>query len=241
MKNNAIAEGFRDGFPIALGYFTVAFSLGIVAKQAGLSPFQGFFASFMNKASAGEFALYNAIQANVSYVEVAIISLVVNARYLLMSCALSQKFASNTPFIHRLGVAFGLTDEIFGILIARNGSINPAYSYSAILIATLLWSTGTACGILAGTFLPINIVSALSVALYGMFLAIIIPPAKKNKAIMICVIASFILSYVFSILPYVTKISSGNKTIILTIIISAIAAIIKPIESEEASSGDKNA
>ena len=240
MKNKEVLEGFRDGFPIGLGYFTVAFSLGIIAKNAGLSPIQGFIASFLNKASAGEYALYNAIQAKVTYIEVAVIALVVNARYLLMSCALSQRFDSKTPFIHRLGVAFGLTDEIFGIMIARKGAVEPFYNYAAVSIAVILWSLGTACGIVAGTFLPINIVSALSVALYGMFLAIIVPPAKQNRVIMTCVITSFICSYLFSVLPYLQKLSSGNKTIILTILISSAAAILKPVKTE-ATEGEKNA
>ena len=240
MKNNVIFEGLRDGFPIGLGYFTVAFSLGIVAKNAGLSPIQGFIASFFNKASAGEFALYNAIQANVTYIEVAIITLVVNARYLLMSCALSQRFDSKTAFLHRLGVAFSLTDELFGIMIARKGSVEPLYHYASAFAAVILWSLGTACGILAGTFLPANIVSALSVALYGMFLAIIIPPAKKNKVIMTCVIASFICSALSAALPYISKLSSGNRTIILTILISSLAAILKPVEDDSAK-GEGNA
>jgi len=241
MKNNVVLEGLRDGFPIGLGYFTVAFSLGIVAKNAGINPIQGFISSFLNKASAGEFALYNAIQAQVTYLEVAVITLVVNARYLLMSCALSQRFSSETPFIHRLGVAFGLTDEIFGITIARKGFVEPYYNYAAVFIAALLWSLGTSCGIIAGTFLPVNIVSALSVALYGMFIAIIIPPAKKNRVIAICVLVSFLFSYLCSVLPYISKLSSGNKTIILTILISSAAAIIKPIEPEENSAGESNA
>lgn len=240
MKNKEILEGFRDGFPIGLGYFTVAFSLGIIAKKTGLSPLQGFIASFLNKASAGEYALYNAIQAQVTYLEVAVIALIVNARYFLMSCALSQRFSEKTAFIHRFGVAFGLTDEIFGIMIARKGSVEPLYNYSAVIIATLLWSSGTACGIIAGTFLPMNIVSALSVALYGMFLAIIVPPAKQNRVIMVCVIASFACSYLFKILPYVSKLSSGNKTIILTVLISSVAAILKPIETES-TKGENNA
>ena len=241
MNKRTVFEGFRDGLPIGLGYFTVAFSLGIIAKNAGITPLQGFIASFLNKASAGEFALYNSIQAQVSYIEVALITLVVNARYLLMSCALSQRFATETPFIHRFGVAFGLTDEIFGIMIARRGNVEPWYNYAAVFIAVILWSAGTSIGIIAGNFLPANVVSSLSVALYGMFIAIIIPPAKQNRVVMICIIVSFMLSYLCSILPYVSKISGGNKTIILTVIIASAAAIIKPIETDnEASDVSQN-
>ena len=225
-------EGVRDGLPIGTGYFAVAFSLGIVAQAAGLNAWQGFLASFLNVASAGEYALFTSIQAGVSYLEVALISFIINARYLLMSTALTQRFDPNTKFIHRLFVGYGVTDEIFGISISREGFLNPLYNYGAIAISVPLWSLGTALGILAGNFLPLRVVSALSVALYGMFLAIIVPPAKKNVTILVAVITSFAMSYAFGILPFVKDLSGGNRTIILTVLISSIAAIIKPVEDE---------
>ena len=156
MKKNVFLEGLRDGLPIGLGYFAVAFSLGIVAQNAGLDALQGFIASFFNVASAGEYALFTSIAAKATYVEIAVITLVVNARYLLMSCALSQRFDEHTPMIHRFFVGFGVTDEIFGITIGREGNINPIYNYGAIAIAVPLWSLGTSLGIMAGNFLPEN-------------------------------------------------------------------------------------
>ena len=235
MKKKALLQGLRDGLPIGLGYFAVAFSLGIVARNAGLTPIQGFIASLFNVASAGEYALFTSIQTGASFFEIAIITLVVNARYLLMSCALSQRFDPKTPMIHRFGVGFGVTDEIFGITIARPGFIEPVYNYGAILISVPLWSIGTSLGIIAGNFLPARVVSALSVALYGMFIAIIIPPAKKNLVIAIAVAVSFVCSYVCGILPYVRDLSSGTRTIILTVVISSIVALIKPVEDEQQS------
>ena len=233
-KNNkkVFWEGFRDGFPIGLGYFAVAFSLGIVAQNAGLNPIEGFIASFFNVASAGEYALFTSIQAKATYIEIAIITLVVNARYLLMSCALSQRFNPETKFIHRFLVGFGITDEIFGISIARPGYVNPLYNYGAIAISVPLWSLGTSLGIIAGNFLPARVVSALSVALYGMFIAIIVPPAKKNIVIAIAVAVSFVLSYLCTIIPWIKNLSGGTRTIILTVLISAVVAIIKPIKEE---------
>ena len=217
MKKSVFLEGVRDGLPIGLGYFAVAFSLGIVAQAAGLTAVEGFIASFFNVASAGEYALFTSIQAGVSYAEVALITLVVNARYLLMSCALSQKFSPDTKMIHRFGVGFGVTDEIFGITIGRGGYINPVYNYGAIAIAVPLWSLGTAFGILAGNLLPLRIVSALSVALYGMFLAIIIPPVRESlKNLSVILISAFISCLLFY-LPKLTsfpKISSGFSIII---------------------------
>lgn len=240
MKSKVFFEGIRDGLPIGLGYFAVAFSLGIVARNAGLTPLQGFIASFLNVASAGEYALFTSIQSKASYLEIALITLVVNARYMLMSCALAQKFDIKTPFINRFLVGFGITDEIFGITIARPNCIQPVYNYGAILISVPLWSIGTSLGIIAGNFLPARVVSALSVALYGMFLAIIVPPAKKNLTIMIAVIISFVTSFLCSKLPYVSQLSSGTRTIILTIIIASIVALIKPLPDTENINDDKN-
>lgn len=225
-------EGFMAGIPIGLGYFAVAFSLGIIAKRANLTPLQGFIASFFNLASAGEYALFTSIEQAVSYFEVAFITLIVNARYLLMSCALSQKFGEKTAFIHRLLIGFGITDEIFGVTIARPGKIKPAYNYGVMSIAVLLWALGTSFGVIAGNALPARAVSALSVALYGMFIAIIIPPAKKDLAVRIIVPVSFVLSFLCSVLPAVKSFSSGTRTIILTILISSVAAILKPVKEE---------
>lgn len=233
MKRKVFLQGMRDGLPIGLGYFAVAFSLGIVAQSAGLNAVQGFIASFLNVASAGEYALFTSIQAGVSYLEVALITMIINARYLLMSTALTQKFDPKTPLIHRFFIGFGITDEIFGITINRPGYIEPLYNYGAILISVPLWSLGTSLGIIAGNFLPARIVSALSVALYGMFIAIIIPPAKKNLTIAIAVIVSFIMSYLCGIIPGIKTLSGGNRTIILTILISSIIALIKPIKEEQ--------
>ena len=230
MKNKVFFEGMRDGVPIGLGYFAVAFSLGIVARNASLTPFQGFIASFFCVASAGEYALFTSIQQAASFIEIALITLVVNARYLLMSTALTQRFDPNTPLIHRFFIGFGITDELFGITIARSGYINPVYNYGAFLVAIPLWCLGTSFGIIAGNFLPSRVVSALSVALYGMFLAIIVPPAKKNLVILISVLISFAASYACSILPVIKELSGGTRTIILTVIISTVVAIIKPIQ-----------
>ncbi|WP_296325213.1 AzlC family ABC transporter permease [Treponema sp. UBA3813] len=232
-NKSAFLNGLAAGIPIGLGYFAVSFSLGIVARKAGLNPVQGFVASWFNLASAGEYALFTAIEQLVTYFEVALITFVVNARYLLMSCALSQRISPETPFFHRFFVAFGITDEIFGVSIAQTGALNPFYNYGAMAVAVPLWSIGTSLGIIAGNMLPVMVVNALSVALYGMFIAIIIPPAKKNMTIAAAVAVSFALSWGFSILPFVRELSSGNRTIILTVAISAVLAYLKPVEEEE--------
>ena len=235
--NGAFLKGMRDGLPIGLGYFAVSFSLGIIAKKGGLTPVMGFFSSLFVRASAGEYAIYTLIAALGTYWEAVVISLIANARYLLMNAALSQKFNPKTGIIKRLLVGVCCTDEIFGISIAWPGYLKPDYTFGATAVAGPMWALGTALGIVAGGALPTRAVSALSVALYGMFLAIIVPPSKKDKAVAVAVIASFTLSYIFSIAPVVSKISSGTRTIILTIIIAAVAAVIKPHTTPENGGG----
>ena len=223
-SRKVFCEGMRDGVPIALGYFAVSFSLGIAARSAGLTPIQGFIASLFNNASAGEYAAFSLIAAGATYVEVAIITLIANARYLLMSCALAQRFAPGTPFFHRLIIGYDVTDELFGITIARPGCLNPFYTYGALM--------GTALGIVAGNLLPLRAVSALSVALYGMFLAIIIPPARKNKVVAALVALSFALSFACNYLPGIASLSDGTRTILLTVLISCGAALLFPVKND---------
>ena len=227
-SRKVFCEGIRDGVPIALGYFAVSFSLGIAARKAGFTPFQGFLASLLNNASAGEYAAFALIMSSASYFQVAVITLIANARYLLMSCALAQRFAPGTPFWHRLVIGYDVTDELFGITIARPGSLNPCYTYGAILLA------GTALGIVAGNLLPLRAVSALSVALYGMFLAIIIPPARKDKVVAVLVAISFALSFACNYLPGILALSDGTRTILLTVLISSAAAVLFPVKDQEA-------
>ena len=231
-SRRVLYEGMRDGFPIALGYFAVSFSLGIAARNAGLTPVQGFWASLLNNASAGEYAAFTLIAAGATYWEVAVITLIANARYLLMSCALAQRFSPATPFFHRLLIGYDVTDELFGITIARPGYLNPYYTYGAILLAAPAWAIGTALGIIAGNALPLRVVSALSVALYGMFLAIIIPPARKNRIVAGLVALSFALSFACEYLPGVASLSSGTRTILLTVLISGAAAVLFPVKQE---------
>lgn len=230
--NKNLSKGFIDGIPIGLGYFAVSFSLGIVAKKAGLSSIAGFFTSLFTRASAGEYAGYTMMLSNATYWETVLITIIANLRYLLMNTALTQKFDTDTPFILRILTGVCCTDEIFGISIAFEGSLDPLYTFGATLIAGSLWALGTTFGIIAGSILPDRIVSALSVALYGMFIAIVIPAAKKEKAVLFAVIISYVLSYLSKIIPLISNLSSGSRTIILTLLISAFIAWLKPVNNE---------
>lgn len=233
VSRREFGEGIRDGFPIGLGYLAVSFSLGIAARNAGLSAGQGFLTSILCNASAGEYAFFSQLAAGATILEVILMTLIINARYLLMGAAMSQRLAPGTSILHRFLMGVDVTDELFGIEIARKGYINPFYTYGAMLASAPFWAVGTAAGIIVGNLLPLRIVSALSVALYGMFLAVIIPPARTNKVIAGCVLISFAASWASDILPFLSSLSSGNKTILLTVIISAAAAILFPVKQEE--------
>lgn len=223
-------KGFKDGIPIGLGYFAVALTLGIMAEKSGLTAFQAMLTAALTNASAGGFAGFELIGANAPYWQMALMQLVVNARYLLMSCALSQKFAPSTSLLHRSIVAFDVTDEVFGISVAQNGFISPFYNYGAMSISIPCWALGTFFGVIMGNVLPPRLVSALSVGLYGMFIAIIIPPARQNKAVAGAVIISFTLSFALSLFKFIPD---GMRVIILTVVISLVAALLFPVEEEE--------
>lgn len=230
-KASSFKEGMKDGAPIALGYFAVAFTIGIAAKNAGLTASLGFLASILNNASAGQYAGFTVIAADSSYFEAAIVTLITNARYFLMSCALSQRFAPKTPLYHRLLIGYDVTDELFGLNIARQGYINPYYAYGAMAITIPCWAVGTALGVIAGNALPLRAVSALSVALFGMFLAVIIPPAQKDHKVGILVALSFTASFAISkLLPVL---SAGTRTIILTLVIAGLGAFFFPRPEED--------
>ena len=232
-NKGAFALGAKHGVPIGLGYFAVAFSLGIAAKKAGLNPIQGFLTSFLCHASAGEYMGLTMIAACASYLETAFATLVANARYLLMSTAMSQRLSPQLPMAHRLLMSYGITDELFGIAIMRSGYLNPYYTYGAMAVALPMWSCGTMLGIIAGNLLPKILVSAFGVALYGMFLAVIVPPARQSKVILALIPICFGTSYVAGILPILKKLSEGTRTILLTVVIAAVAAILFPRKDEE--------
>lgn len=232
-RGQQFREGFRDGVPIALGYLAVAFTLGIQAKEAGMSVWEATVMSLVNVTSAGEFAALTIISSASSYLEMAISQLIINLRYMLMSFALSQKVSPELGVPHRMGMAFGVTDEIFGISVGRDGALSPFYNYGAMSIALPGWTVGTALGVVMGNVLPDSVVSALSLALYGMFLAIIIPKAREDKHVLAAVIVAMAASWLCTKLPVVREISAGTRIILLTVIISLTAALVFPVKDEQ--------
>lgn len=231
-RRTAFATGVKDSIPICLGYLAVSFTFGIMAKNANLSVWEAVLISATNVTSAGQFAGLSLITAGASYLEMAFTQLIINLRYCLMSCALSQKLSQSTPFFHRFFIAYGVTDEIFGISVSLKDKLHPFYSYGAISVAVPGWVMGTFLGIVSGNILPERVISALSVALYGMFIAIIIPPARGNKVLAGIVAISMAASLIFAIAPVLCQISSGFRIIILTIVIAGIAAALFPVTDD---------
>ena len=225
--------GIRDGIPVMAGYAAVSFALGISMKAAGLTPLQGMFMSLLNNASAGEYAGLTMVASAAPLWETALIILITNARYLLMSCALSQKLSQSVPVRDRLCIGFVVTDELFGMAVARPGRLQPAYYYGMIMAAAPGWAVGTFLGVSAGQALPPILVSSLSVALYGMFLAVIIPPCRENRVLAGLVCLSFGASFLFTVMPWLRSLSEGTRTIVLTIAISAFAAWKFPVGEEQ--------
>lgn len=223
-------RGIQVGIPIAMGYFAVSFTFGILAKQAGLNPFEAVLMSVTNLTSAGQFAGLTLIASAAAIIEIAIAQLIINSRYFLMSFALSQKIDPNTSFFHRSLMAYGITDEVFGVSIAVPGKLSPYYVYGVMSAAVPGWALGTLFGVVSGNVLDPRLISALSIALFGMLLAVIIPPAKKSKILAGLIVISMVLSLVFDVLPILQSISSGVKIIILTIIIAGIAAFAFPVK-----------
>lgn len=227
-------QGMRDGIPIGLGYLAVAFSLGITARTCGFNAFQGFFASMTTYASAGQYIGFTLYAANGTLLQLIIMTIITNARYVLMGFALNQRLPEGTSLAKRMFTGLTITDEVFGITIARPGALNPMYPFGAICVAVPMWSIGTALGITMGNILPAAIVSALSVALYGMFLAVVIPAARNDRAVAIVVTVSFLFSYAATQLPLLSTLSSGTRTILLTLVISSAAAVLFPVKTVEA-------
>lgn len=231
-------KGLREGLPIGLGYFAMGFTLGIAAREVGISALQMGLMSFMLHASAGQFAVLTVIAGQSGYFAMIVTQLVINIRYMLMSAALSQKINPRTSLPKRMLMAYFVTDEIFGIASSVKGELNPYYNFGAVTLASPGWALGTVLGVLVGNILPPRMTSALSVALYGMFLAVVIPASKEDKSIAVVVIVSMAASCLFTFLPVLSGMDGGTRIIILTVLIAAAAAVIHPVPAEKTAGGE---
>lgn len=223
-------KGIRDGIPVGLGYLAVSFTLGIAAKKAGLTAAQAGVMSLTNLTSAGEFAALGLITAQAAYSEMAATQLIINLRYCLMSFALSQKIHPKAGTGHRMLVAAGVTDEIFGLTVSVPEKLSPWYTYGMMCMAVPGWTFGTILGVISGGVLPERVLSAMGVALYAMFIAVIVPPCRENRIVVGVICVSMAAGTLMTYLPVVREISSGSRIIILTVVIAGIAAVLFPVK-----------
>ena len=231
---NEFLEGCQDAIPICLGYIAVSFAFGIEASKIGMTTFQAAITSLLNVTSAGQFSALDVIARNGSFIELAILQFIINLRYMLMSTALSQKLSSKVGTLQRLGISYGVTDEIFALSFFRKGSLDPLYSYGLIITSVFGWVLGTVLGAFSGQILPERLISCLGLAIYGMFIAIIIPDTRTNKTILSIVVSAMALSSVFAYVPVLAShISSGFRIIIITVVVAAFAAYFSPVKEEE--------
>lgn len=226
-------NGISDSIPIGLGYLSVSFGFGIVATTAGMSPLVAIIISLVNMTSAGQVAGVGVIMAAGGLLEMALTQLTINLRYSLMSISLSQKLDSSFHFLHRALCGFGITDEIFAVASSKKGSIGPRYLYGLILLPYLSWSLGTILGALAGSLLPDSLKNALGIAIFGMFIAIVLPDAKKSLGVALAALISAAISCALYYIPVFSSVGSGFSIIICAVVASAVVAALCPIKDEE--------
>jgi predicted branched-subunit amino acid permease len=237
-ENNSFKMGLRDGIPIFLGYLSVSFAFGIFAVGAGLSIIEALLISMTNLTSAGQLAGVPIICSGGSFIELATSQLIINLRYSLMSVSLSQKLGTSVRLIDRFLISFGNTDEIFAVSASKRGTLGRKYFYGLILMPYIGWSGGTLLGAIAGNILPETVISALGIAIYGMFIAILVPEAKKRRATALSILAAAFLGCAFRYIPFLSGISAGFVIIICAVPISLVFALLAPIEADENTEGE---
>ncbi len=227
---SAFKKGLRDGVPIFLGYFSVSIAFGVQASGKGLAPIAAMIMSLSNLTSAGQFAALEVIARAGSLLEMALTTLLINLRYLLMSSALSQKMAPDTSLAGRLIASYGVTDEIFGISVMQS-PLDWTYMLGALCMAVPGWVGGTAVGALAGTLLPVRVTRALGVALYAMFMGVVLPPCRRDRVLAVLVPLSMAACWAFT--RFLPAVPSGYRIIILAVVLSGAAAVLFPVREEK--------
>ena len=226
-------DGVRRGVPVGVGYFSVSFGFGAMAVSQGLRAWDATLISMSNLTSAGQFAGLTLIVAASTLWELILTQIIINSRYALMSLALSQRMGSRIGILPRLLIAFFNTDEIFALAMAHKEPLTVSFLLGLGLTPIIGWTTGTLCGALAGSVLPLNIRTALGVMLYGMFVAIVVPPAKENKNVFAAVVAALVLSCLFRWLPLLSNVSAGIAIVVCTVAAAAVCAWLFPVGEEE--------
>lgn len=225
--------GIRDGIPICLGYFSVSVAFGMTAVMAGMPLWAAVLISLTNLTSAGQFAGSNLMIAGGGMAELGLTTLIINMRYFLMSLSVSQKVEEKMTMRQRLAVSFGITDEIFAVSMQHKEELSAVYMAGLILTPVIGWTGGTLAGGAATSLMPEVLSSALGIALYGMFIAIIIPPAREERSVLFTVVLAIAASLAFTYLPGLKELTGGWSIIIITILVSGLAAWLFPREEKD--------
>ena len=233
MKKQEFLEGIRDGIPICLGYFSVSMAFGLTAVLSGVPVWAAVVISLTNLTSAGQFAGMNLLAAQGFLVEIGFTTLIINLRYFLMSISVSQKVEMGMTLKERLAVSFGITDEIFAVSMQRTKELTSAYLAGLIILPVVGWTGGTFVGAVATSFMPEALSNALGIALYGMFIAVIVPPAREHKNVLFTVVAAIAASVACTYLPVIKNLSGGWRIILITIAVCLLAAWLFPVEEKE--------
>ena len=229
-KVNSFSMGLRDGMSIGLGYLSVAFAFGIIAVGSGLSILEAVMVSMFNVTSAGQLAAVPILASLGSVIELVLTQVVINMRYALMSVSLSQRLGDDVGLKERLLVGFLNTDEVFGVAVGKGAPLGKLYLFGLILPPFVGWTLGTLFGALLGNVLPSLLVNALGIALYAMFIAIVIPEGRTNKKTALCILVSAALSVAFYYIPWLAQIPAGFTVIIIAVAVSVVFALAFPIE-----------
>ena len=231
LKKTSFTRGVRRGLPVGVGYFSVSFGFGAMAAAQGIKALDAALISVSNLTSAGQFAGLTLIVAAASLREIVLTQIVINLRYSLFAISLSQKLDSSFTTPHRIAASFGITDEIFAVSYAQEGKVKPAYMYGLILTSTFGWVLGTFLGAVLGQVLPASVSAAMGIMLYGMFLAIFIPPARKERGVLVAVVMAALCSILFEYV--LTFVSGGFAVIISALVSAAVCAVLFPVAEEE--------
>ncbi|MBQ7387012.1 MAG: AzlC family ABC transporter permease [Clostridia bacterium] len=231
-ENNNFRMGLRDGIPIALGYLSVSFAFGIFATGSGLSVLEAVLISALNVTSAGQLAAVPIIVSAGAFAELALSQLIINLRYALMSVSLSQRLGDSVRLRDRFLISFVNTDEVFAVAMSKECAVGRKYMLGLIITPFFAWTLGTFLGAVAGNILPAIVVSALGIAIYAMFIAIVIPEAKKNLMTALCALVSIALSCAFYFIPVLKSVPSGFVVIICAVAASLFFAHVAPIPDE---------
>ena len=233
MKQNSFLKGIKDGIPICLGYLSVSFAFGIFSVESGLSILEALIISMTNVTSAGQLAGVPIIACGGTLLEMAVSQIVINLRYGLMGVSLSQKLSDNITLFDRFVISFVNTDEVFAVASGNRGNVGKNYMYGLILTPYIGWSTGTLIGAVAGNILPAIVSSSLGVAIYAMFVAIVLPVAKESKSVAICSVMAIALGCIFKFVPKLSTVPDGFVIIICAVVSSLILAAVAPIPVKE--------